>query len=85
MDHSCQNSVRWSLRQFLDEKAFMNNGWKIIEAPRTCFASWVDHLARWIAACVVYEDWAFDHAYELWSLVGYEPEIVEELVRMQAR
>ena len=85
MDHSCQNAVRWGLRQFLDQKELMKSVWSVIQSARTCFATLVDHLGLWIASRVVFKDWVFEHAGMMWTMLGYEPHVCEQLVRLQLR
>ena len=85
MDHCCQASVRWGLRTYLSDKDLMSCVWQVIESGRTCFASLVDYMPLWIGSRLVFRDWQFDHAYEYWTLMGFESDICEQLAAMQLR
>ena len=69
----------------MTDDAFLKDVHIVIESLRNSYDLLVVHLGNWIITSLSFEDWDFQHQRELWTLLGLEPDRVDEFVALQLR
>jgi hypothetical protein len=85
INHGARNSLKWPLKEYVENPKIMKDMWAIIETCRTCYATLMDYKSLWVASRLVFRDWTFENAYRLWTMLGIESQHCEALVEMQIR
>ena len=84
-NHDAHNSLKWALHERMTDDAFLTDVHIVIESLRNSYDLLVVHLGNWIITSLSFEDWDFQHQRELWTLLGLEPDRVDEFVALQLR
>ena len=85
MLHDVQNSLKWSILSYVQDKATMRSCFIACESLRNGFDCLVRKVSEWLPQVIRYEDWGCPDAGRIWTMLNVEPEWVELLTQLQIR
>ena len=83
--HHGHNSLKWSIRDFIDDKVTTKACWVAMASLRNSFDLLVEFAPRWLGSRLRFADYDKGDLKELWSLLGESEKWIEILCRLQIR
>ena len=83
--HDAHNSLKWALATYIGDSEFMKTIFVTVDSLRNSYCYLLQGLGLWLTSVVVFRDppFSLDVLQLLWSVLGLEPSLTEELIDLQ--
>lgn len=84
-NHDIHNGLKWSIMSLTADVGVLRGAFICVESLRNSYSSLVQHVTKWVAGILTFEDWGDFPAQQYYTVVGLEPATIELAMTLQAR